>query len=121
MSIALPSTRRTWKKPPLIKRAWLRWTLVLGFAVYLALAFGTTNVNWARVWEGLPRGAQFEVEAILGNPVRRARELDVAVPTVEALYALVAHADAVNRGERSLLRPEDLPSGDSSGVPRLGP
>ena len=26
---------------------------------YLILAFGTTEVNWARVWEGLPRGAQF--------------------------------------------------------------
>jgi phosphonate transport system permease protein len=50
---------RTWKRPPLIKRGWLRWTLVLGAAIYLALAFGTTNVNWSRVWEGLPRGAQF--------------------------------------------------------------
>jgi phosphonate transport system permease protein len=52
-------TPRTWKRPPLIKRGWLRWTLVLGAAIYLALAFGTTNVNWSRVWEGLPRGAQF--------------------------------------------------------------
>ena len=26
---------------------------------YLILAYGTTEVNWARVWEGLPRGAQF--------------------------------------------------------------
>jgi phosphonate transport system permease protein len=59
VTIALPATHRTWKKPPLIKRAWLRWALILGFAVYLALAFGTTNVNWPRVWEGLPRGAQF--------------------------------------------------------------
>lgn len=59
MTITFPATRRTWKKPPLIKRAWLWWTLILGFAVYLALAFGTTNVNWPRVWEGLPRGAQF--------------------------------------------------------------
>lgn len=50
---------RTWKKPPLIKRAWLRWTLILGAALYIALAFGTTPVNWHRVWEGLPRGAQF--------------------------------------------------------------
>ena len=50
---------RHWKKPPLIKRAWLRWTLGLGAAVYLALAFGTTDVNWARVWVGLPRGVQF--------------------------------------------------------------
>ena len=50
---------RHWKKPPLIKRAWLRWTLALGAALYLALALGTTEVNWTRVWDGLPRGAQF--------------------------------------------------------------
>src|SRR5664280_437123 len=58
MSITV-SAPRNWKKPPLIKRAWLRWTLALAAAVYLALAFGTTDVNWSRVWEGLPRGAQF--------------------------------------------------------------
>ena len=50
---------RRWKKPPFIKRAWVRWTLGLGAALYLALAFGTTDVNWTRVWEGLPRGGQF--------------------------------------------------------------
>ncbi len=53
---ALP---RRWSKPPLIKRAWLRWSLALGAALYLALALGTSEVNWARVWEGLPRGARF--------------------------------------------------------------
>jgi phosphonate transport system permease protein len=53
---ALP---RTWKRPPLIKSAWLRWTLIVGAVVYLALVFQTTPVNWARVWEGLPRGAAF--------------------------------------------------------------
>src|ERR1035437_10216233 len=58
MSIAAPAPRH-WKTPPLIKRAWLRWTLALGAAVYLAFAFGTTDVNWTRVWAGLPRGAQF--------------------------------------------------------------
>ena len=31
MSIAADAPRR-WKKPPLIKRAWLRWTLGLGAA-----------------------------------------------------------------------------------------
>ena len=50
---------RRWTKPPLIKRAWLRWSLGVGALVYLALALGTTDVNWARVWEGLPRGARF--------------------------------------------------------------
>jgi phosphonate transport system permease protein len=59
VSLALPATHRRWKKPPAIKRAWLRWTLVLGTALYLALALGTTHVNWTRVWEGLPRGTQF--------------------------------------------------------------
>ena len=58
MSVAAVAPR-LWKKPPLIKRAWLRWTLGLGAALYLALAFGTIEVNWHRVWEGLPRGAQF--------------------------------------------------------------
>ena len=28
-------------------------------AVYLALVFQTTPVNWARVWEGIPRGVNF--------------------------------------------------------------
>jgi phosphonate transport system permease protein len=48
-----------WTKPPFIKRAWLRWSLGVGALIYLALALGTTDVNWARVWEGLPRGARF--------------------------------------------------------------
>lgn len=43
----------------MIRNARLRWALGLGAAIYLALAFGTTDVNWTRVWEGLPRGAQF--------------------------------------------------------------
>jgi phosphonate transport system permease protein len=54
--VALP---RTWRKPPLIRSAWLRWTLIAGAVVYLALVFETTPVNWTRVWEGLPRGAAF--------------------------------------------------------------
>ena len=58
MSVVAIAPRR-WKKPPLIKSAWLRWTLGIGAAIYLALALGTTEVNWARVWEGLPRGARF--------------------------------------------------------------
>jgi phosphonate transport system permease protein len=58
MSLASTIPRR-WEKPPLIKRAWLRWALGIGAVVYLAAALGTTEVNWPRVWEGLPRGARF--------------------------------------------------------------
>ena len=58
MSVAVAEPRH-WKKPPMIKSAWLRWTVVVAAVVYLALVFETTPVNWTRVWEGLPRGAAF--------------------------------------------------------------
>src|SRR5581483_6158107 len=41
------------------KRAWLRRALAVGAATYLLLAVGSLEVNWARVLEGLPRGAAF--------------------------------------------------------------
>jgi len=53
------STRRTWRRPPFIKNPTLRWTLIVGAAAYLAAAIGTTEVNWTRVLEGLPRGQRF--------------------------------------------------------------
>jgi phosphonate transport system permease protein len=59
MSLAAATLPRRWKKPPLIKSAWLRWGLAIAAIVYIALVFETTPVNWTRVWEGLPRGAQF--------------------------------------------------------------
>jgi len=50
---------RRWKKPPLVQRPLLRWCLWLGAGIYLAVAFGTLDVNWGRVMEGMPRGAKF--------------------------------------------------------------
>lgn len=38
-------------------------------------------------------GRPLEVEAILGAPLRRARELGVDTPTIAALYGLVRHAE----------------------------
>ena len=37
----------------------MRWLLWLGVAIYLALAFGTMDVNWARVAEGMTRAQKF--------------------------------------------------------------
>lgn len=48
-----------WRRPPLVKRVWLRWTLGLGFVLYLIAAFASVEVNWSRVYEGLDRGGQF--------------------------------------------------------------
>ena len=56
--ISLAGGRR-WKKPPFIKSPMLRWVLGVGIAIYLALAFGTTEVDWSRVAEGIPRGFRF--------------------------------------------------------------
>jgi len=53
-------------------------------------------------------GQELEVEAILGNPVRRARELGLEVPAIATLYALVAHADRVRRGLQPTLTLHDL-------------
>ncbi|MBT4888126.1 MAG: phosphonate ABC transporter, permease protein PhnE [Rhodospirillales bacterium] len=50
---------RRWKKPPMIKRPLVRWALWLAAGIYLALAFGTMEVNWGRVADGIPRGARF--------------------------------------------------------------
>ncbi|MBE0610793.1 MAG: 2-dehydropantoate 2-reductase [Dehalococcoidia bacterium] len=53
-------------------------------------------------------GRELEVEAILGNPVRRARELGMETPTMAALYALVRHAGRVRRGLQPVLTPDVL-------------
>jgi len=86
MSLAIE--HRRWKKPPAIKPAWLRWTLILGAGVYLALALGTTHVNWARVWEGLPRGTQF-ITAFF-PPDFKTRWPEIVEGIVETLWMTVA-------------------------------
>lgn len=53
------SVGRTWRKPPFIKDSRLRWFLLIGTVVYLFLAIGSMDINWARVWEGIPRGQRF--------------------------------------------------------------
>jgi phosphonate transport system permease protein len=53
------SPPRRWKKPPRIKSPLLRWCLWLGVGLYLAVAFGTLDVNWGRVIDGIPRGYRF--------------------------------------------------------------
>lgn len=54
------------------------------------------------------QGQPLEVETILGQPVRRALELGVATPTMDALYALVRAADLRLRGVIAALTLETL-------------
>lgn len=55
----MAGTTSTWRKPPLIARPWLRHGLMLAALIYFVLAFGSLDVNWARVSEGLGRGLAF--------------------------------------------------------------
>jgi phosphonate transport system permease protein len=86
MTLAAPAPRR-WTKPPLIRRASLRWALGVGAAAYLALAFGTTEVDWARVWDGLPRGVRF-VSAFF-PPDFTSRWGDIADGITESIWMTV--------------------------------
>src|SRR5262249_45084461 len=83
----LAIAHRRWKKPPLIKSAWLRWSLGIGIALYLALALGTTEVNWNRVSEGLPRGARFL--AAFFPPDFTSRWEEIAEGIMESLWMTV--------------------------------
>ena len=53
-------------------------------------------------------GLPLEVEAILGAPARRAAELGVRVPTIDALYTLVQAADLRRAGAITTLTPGTL-------------
>lgn len=48
-----------WKKPPLMRSALMRYALYAGVLIYLYFGLATVEVNWARVWEGLPKGLDF--------------------------------------------------------------
>ncbi|WP_085910172.1 phosphonate ABC transporter, permease protein PhnE [Kiloniella majae] len=58
MNASMTASRK-WRKPPMIKNPLMRWGLISGCLIYLVLAFGSFDVNWARVYEGLDRGWQF--------------------------------------------------------------
>ncbi len=59
MAQAALGPSRQWRRPPFIQNERIRWALWLGAAIYLAFAFGTLEVNWGRVVEGIPRGQRF--------------------------------------------------------------
>jgi phosphonate transport system permease protein len=51
---AIPAAR-TWRPAPLIANPAIRWLTTLCVLAYLVLAFGSIDVNWARVSEGFIR------------------------------------------------------------------
>jgi len=51
-------TARTWSPPPLIASPMLRWAVYGGALLYLVLAAGSIEVNWARIAQGAERAAR---------------------------------------------------------------
>lgn len=76
-----------WRKPPFIKRPWLRWTLMLGFIAYLIAAYLTIDVNWSRVYEGLERGKKFVLA--FTNPDFTTRSSDIYEGVVESIIMTI--------------------------------
>jgi phosphonate transport system ATP-binding protein len=73
-----------WRRPPQIvtDRRW-RIALQMGIVVYLVLAVGSVEVNWARFYDGLERGQRF----IMGflQPDFTSRWRDISQGLVESL------------------------------------
>lgn len=84
MTTISDSFPRRWKRPPMMIRSRL-WRVILPVAalIYLILAIGTLEVNWARVVEGMERGQRF-VAGFL-QPDFTTRWRDISAGLVESL------------------------------------
>ncbi len=89
MSVALSErVGREWRKPPFIKRAWLRWALLIGAVVYFIAALSSLDVNWSRVYEGLERGWKFVVA--FSSPDFSSRAADIKEGMIESAIMSIA-------------------------------
>jgi len=82
--MSAPTYPTSWRRPPQIikDRRW-RIAVQLGILVYLVLAVGSVDVNWARVYDGLERGQRF----IMGflQPDFTSRWKDISQGLIESL------------------------------------
>ena len=55
----LENKSHTWSRQPFIENKKLRYGIYVIALFYLFLSINSLEVNWIRVWEGLPRGQKF--------------------------------------------------------------
>ena len=55
---------------------------------------------YSSMYQDRRAGRAMEVDVILGVPVKKGKEMGVAIPTLEAMYALVQAVDLRMAGER---------------------
>jgi phosphonate transport system permease protein len=70
---------RVWRPPPLIANPLLRRLLILGAALYLAVALGTLQINWLRAYEGLERGWAFVAGFLQPDFATRWRDISAGI------------------------------------------
>lgn len=76
-----------WRKPSFIKNPVLRWSLIIGALIYLVLAFGSIDVNWGRVSEGLIRGWKFVTA--FASPDFTSRGTDIQEGIIESVIMAI--------------------------------
>ncbi|WP_425038307.1 phosphonate ABC transporter, permease protein PhnE [Primorskyibacter sp. S187A] len=79
---------KPWRKPPFIKNASLRLALIIGSIAYLIAAVSTIEVDWARVYIGLERGAAFVLA--FTSPDFTSRASDIWAGLWESIVMTVA-------------------------------
>lgn len=82
-SLKPPAYPTQWKKPPFISNPVIRYTLIFGAIIYLALCFATLDINWARLSQGWERAWLF-VKGFL-TPDFTTRGTDIWQGMVESL------------------------------------
>ncbi len=79
---------RRWRRPAMIRRPWLRWTLAAGFVLYLIAALASVEVDWGRVYRGLDRGGAFVMA--FASPDFTSRASDIWSGMLESIVMTVA-------------------------------
>jgi phosphonate transport system permease protein len=82
----MDATRR-WRPPPLIAAPALRYAVYGGVALYLVIAFGTVDVNWVRVSEGIVRAGRLFAGFL--SPDFTSRWGDIRIGLIESLTMTV--------------------------------
>ncbi len=70
------AAQRQWRRPPLfIQSRFWRWVVYDEALIYFVAEFGTLEINWQRVYEGLDRGARFAQGFLLPDFITRAKDI----------------------------------------------
>jgi phosphonate transport system permease protein len=83
----MDAAARRWTPPPLIASPWLRYAVYGGAALYLVVAFGTVDVNWTRVSEGIVRAGRLFAGFLA--PDFTSRWGDIQIGLIESLTMTV--------------------------------